>query len=368
MAAEFLPGDPIAEADELIAKGEAPRAVELLTARLAAGRGGLLARLALARALNASGHRDEALESLRETSALAPGIAEVACALGELLLEHALLPTAIAELQRALRLDPAFSRARYALGCAWLEAGEPERALGLFAEIAQDAGFAERTAQKRAEAEALLQASRAPAGYVRHLFDQFSADYDSRMRGTLAYRAPEVLRALADLVLGGRGAPLSILDLGCGTGLSGLAFADLAAGGRLDGVDLSPRMIEAARAHGCYDALTVGDLEMALRDAGPAYDLILAADTFVYLGDLTGVFAAAARRLAAGGLFLFTVEQDAGNSFSLGPKRRYRHSEAYLRAESGRAGLDVCGFLVCNPRSEGGVPVEGFAVAVQKGQ
>jgi predicted TPR repeat methyltransferase len=122
-------------------------------------------------------------------------------------------------------------------------------------------------------------------------------------------------------------------------------------------------MIEAARTRLCYDALAVADLEQALLEAGPAYDLILAADTLVYLGDLASVFGSAAARLRPGGFFLFTVERgEAG--FALGEKRRYRHSEAYLRGEAERAGLQIAGFLECNPRTEAGAPVEGFAVAL----
>ena len=79
---------------------------------------------------------------------------------------------------------------------------------------------------------------------------------------------------------------MPILDLGCGTGLAGAAFRPLAA--RLDGVDLSPAMIEKARAQDTSMTISiVADLETALSAPGPAYDLILAADTLVYLGDLS---------------------------------------------------------------------------------
>ena len=98
-----------------------------------------------------------------------------------------------------------------------------------------------------------------------------------------------------------------------------------------------------------------------------AYDLIIAADTLVYLGDLRNVFAGAANRLSAGGTFLFTVEKSDTADFELGPKRRWRHSEDYLRNEATRAGLDIAGLLACHPRSEAGIPVEGLAVALSLG-
>ncbi|MBW8708849.1 MAG: methyltransferase domain-containing protein, partial [Alphaproteobacteria bacterium] len=133
-----------------------------------------------------------------------------------------------------------------------------------------------------------------------------------------------------------------------------------------DGVDLSPAMIAKARARQIYAHLEVADLQSALGMAGPHYDLILAADTLVYLGDLKAVFAAAAARLHPDGFFLFTVEKAAGEGFELGPKRRWRHSEAYLRSLAGDAGLGVAGLVAAAPRSEANQPVEGFAVALAR--
>ena len=121
-------------------------------------------------------------------------------------------------------------------------------------------------------------------------------------------------------------------------------------------------MIEKARVRGIYDRLSVSDIEAAGDKAD--YDLLLAADTLVYLGDLTQIFAATSGRLRPGGFFLFTVEGKPGEGFELGPKRRWRHSESYLRHEAARAGFAVAGLVACAPRAEAGQPVEGFAVAL----
>jgi predicted TPR repeat methyltransferase len=268
-----------------------------------------------------SPHNDVA--AAREAAALNPKSAPLALAHGNALLRAGQLPEAIAELQRALRLDYTFPDARFTLGCAWLEAGEPDKALEAFSHLEED----EDVAPKIAEARAMKDRPRSDAGYVRHLFDQFSADYDERMIGQLGYQAPQILRVLFDLVMPGRDR-LAILDLGCGTGLSGVVFRDVAA--RLDGIDLSPAMVEKARARNLYDKLLVGDIEAAL-DGIVLYDLLLAADTLVYLGDLELIFDRARRNLRDDGFFLFTVESKQGEGFVLGPKRRWRHSEAYLR-------------------------------------
>jgi predicted TPR repeat methyltransferase len=349
--------DPIEAAEALIAAGQPGQAAHDLRARLAAGRGGLLARITLVKALLAAGETSEALAEAREAVSLNPYVAPAVLALGETLLAADLLPTAIAELQRALRLDPGLARARELIATAWLKAGEADKALEALAELDDPPPV------MVAAAQAIKSAARSDPGYVRHLFDQFSADYDSRMIGQLGYAAPQILLDLAAMVMPGR-ERLAILDLGCGTGLAGAAFRPLAA--RLDGVDLSPAMVGKARARQIYDSLAVADLETVLSRPGLGYDLILAADTLVYLGDLSSSFEAAHARLHPDGFFLFTVEKADREGFELGPKRRWRHSEGYLRDLAGRSGFQVLGLVAATPRHEAGQPVEGFAVALAR--
>ena len=353
--------DPLAQADALVAQGRAGEAVALLQAMVGQNRGGLLLRSSLVRALIAAGDIAAALDTARQNASLYPGVAVAAVTLGEALRAAGHLPTAIGEFQRALRLDPSFAEARLRLGEAWLDAGEAEKALEAFDAIDEPMP---QLASRVAEARAMRERARSDPRYVRHLFDQFSSDYDARMLGQLGYAAPAILRTLADLVIPDRGRTYSILDLGCGTGLAGAAFKDIAS--TLDGVDLSPAIIEKARSRAIYDTLLVADLESALAEEGRQYDLMLAADTLVYLGDLTKVFEGAHLRLLPGGTFLFTVEKNEGEGFALGPKRRWRHSESYMRGEAARANFDIAGFLECHPRAEAGVPVDGYAVALRK--
>jgi predicted TPR repeat methyltransferase len=351
-------GNPLDAADALIAQGRAQEASDLLAALIAEGRGGLLARITLAKALRLSGNNTGAIAAAREAASLNPNVPVAIMALGEALLAANHLPTAIGEFQRALRLDPDSNDARFHLGRAWLEAGEPEKALENLEAIGD-----ESAAPLIEQARAMQSAQRSNPNYVRHLFDQFSTDYDARMRGHLHYRAPEILRELASLVLPQQ-ENLSILDLGCGTGLCGITFKDMAA--RLDGVDLSPAMIEKASTLGIYGDLKVGDIETGLYAFEQVYDLVLAADTVVYLGDLAKLFASVAAHLTEGGYFLFTVEKKDGDGFELGPKRRWRHSESYLRDAAAHADMQISGLIACSPRMEAGQPVEGYGVALSR--
>ena len=362
MPSRSTTSNPIVEADALIAEGQPKRAVEILQRALATGRGGLMTRLALGRAHLAAGNIETALGELRAASELGSGVADAALALGQALMAAGHLPAAVAEFERAARLDPDFTAARHALGLAWLEAGEPDRAIEILSTLSATP-FAADAAENIALARAMKAADRSPPGYVRHLFDQFSSDYDTRMLGMLDYRAHLILRELAGLVLAERSG-LDILDLGCGTGLAGSEFAAMAL--RLDGIDLSPRMVEQARARGVYDRLIVADLETVLAEQGRSYDLILAADTLVYVGNLGTVFRGACRRLKPGGFLLATFERKDDPGYELGPKRRYRHSEDYLREEAARSGLDTMGLLRCMPRTDAKRPVNGWVVALQR--
>jgi predicted TPR repeat methyltransferase len=362
MPSRSTTSNPITEADALIAEGQPKRALEILQQALAAGRGGLMTRLALGRAHLAAGNIESALSELRAASELGSSVADAALALGQALMAAGHLPAAVAEFERAARLDPDFAAARHALGLAWLEAGEPDRAIEFLSTLAATP-FTADAAEKITLARAMKTAHRSPPGYIRHLFDQFSSDYDMRMLDALDYRAHLILRELADLVLVERSG-LDILDLGCGTGLAGAEFVQVAR--HLDGVDLSPRMVERARARGVYRHLMVADLEQALAEAGPSYDLILAADTLVYIGDLGPVFRGACRRLKAGGFLLATFEKKDEPGYGLGQKRRYRHSEDYLREEAARSGLDTMGLLRCIPRTDARCPVNGLAAALQR--
>ena len=354
--------DGFEDVETLIAQGRADDAAQLLRTRIEAGRGGLLARLALVHALIAADDKAGALEAAREATSLFPHVAQAAIRVRARLCSRSNCPPPrLPEFQRALRIDPSFDEARFYLGEAWLSAGEAEKALEAYRAIASDYEN-EKVAARIGDAEAMQTRARSDEGYVRHLFDQFSGEYDARMRGQLSYRAPEILRELAGLVIAAQG--LDILDLGCGTGLAGIAFKDIAA--RIDGVDLSPAMAAIARKRNIYDNIIIADLETALNDLSQRYDLVLAADTFVYLGDLAVVFRGAARALRENGYFLFTVEKSETEDFALGPKRRWKHSESYVRELAAVSGFEIIGLMQCHARHEAGEPVESLAVALHK--
>jgi len=72
-----------------------------------------------------------------------------------------------------------------------------------------------------------------------------------------------------------------VLDVGCGTGLSGVALRDVGFT-RLDGCDFSPPMLERAAEAGVYRQLFEADLNAGLDIDGDAYDHAVAVGVFSF--------------------------------------------------------------------------------------
>jgi predicted TPR repeat methyltransferase len=318
------------------------------------------------------GRSDEALESFDKALAIRPDFVEAQCNRATLFLETGRLDAALPAFDSVLIVQPQ-------LAIGWNNRGNTLAKMARFEEavtsydraLALRPEFADAAENRDFALFALGRNVRGPAKYMRGLFDEFSSHYDETMLKKLNYRAHLHLRELANRVLPRGGAPWRIMDLGCGTGLAGAVFKDVTAGGRLDGIDISPRMIEAARARGIYDALILDDLETELAQSGRSYNLIISADTMTYFGDLSRVFAGVAKRLEAGGFYLFAseakpVETHTGADWEQTKVHRFRHSEKYLRAEAAAAELQCVEIVSCTLRHEEHQPVAGFAVALKK--
>jgi predicted TPR repeat methyltransferase len=114
-------------------------------------------------------------------------------------------------------------------------------------------------------------------------------------------------------------------------------------------------MIAKARERGVYDALVAGEAIALMRHQSPAaFDLIVAADTLVYIGDLATLFAAVAAALTPDGLIAFSVESREGDGFSLGASMRFAHSRAYVKATARAACLSPLLIRSASIRREAG--------------
>jgi predicted TPR repeat methyltransferase len=202
----------------------------------------------------------------------------------------------------------------------------------------------------------------APRAYVEALFDGYAPKFDEHLRDALEYRTPEMLVGAA--MRAGAAAGCDIVDLGCGTGLCGPLLRPIARS--LVGVDLSARMLEQAAARGCYDRTEHAEIVEHLRAHPGAYDLAIAADVLIYLGDLADFVAAARAALRAGGLLAISVEHHAGDGFVLLPSRRFAHGDAYLRALAQANGLEVASLEHAPLRRDRDGSIEGTLAVMRR--
>ena len=202
--------------------------------------------------------------------------------------------------------------------------------------------------------------SRAAASYVRGYYDNYARSYDQALVEKLLYQAPhlvaEALRRHCHTN------PL-ILDVGCGTGLSGAAVHQFTKG--LDGVDLSPKMIAKATTRGIYDTLEVADI-YSLDKPKDLYDGIIAAGVFEHIGDPERIFNLARKFLKPSGCFVFTAEENTTNELGVNSAGYYTHGRDYLSTKARSNGFAVCEMRSVQTRYEGTTAISGLCTVLRK--
>ncbi|MCO6420052.1 tetratricopeptide repeat protein, partial [Siccirubricoccus sp. KC 17139] len=218
--------------------------------------------------------------------------------------------------------------------------------------------------------EAAVAPERAADDYVRTLFDGYAPRFEASLI-QLGYRVPGLMRHQVETLLpevaAGTARLGPVLDLGCGTGLIGVALCDLLHG-PLTGIDLSRRMLEQAAAKGIYARLEEAEATAALHGplALPPQALITAADLFCYFGRLEALLAGCRARLAPEGLLLFSVEAaPPGARWQLGANGRFRHAPDYVAAALAACGLEAVEWREEPLRREADGVVDGLLVAAR---
>lgn len=264
---------------------------------------------------------------------------------------------------QVLAITPDWPPAYWKLGLALLECGAPDAAREAFVACRQ------RDPEDRLGAG--LQLARLDGrmvspgeAYVRALFDDYAPRFDAHLQEALAYRAPALLaRALietcARLDRPARFGPT--LDLGCGTGLMAKALleADIVAS-PLVGIDLSAAMLARAGGTGLYQQLEQAEIVdfLASEPAG-RHALVLAADVFCYIADLSPVLVAARRVLRPAGLLAFTIQTHEGDGACIGADLRVHHGLEHVSQRAREAGFVIAREEVASARLDRGQPVPG---------
>lgn len=312
-------------------------------------------------------HKDEeARTAFTKATELAPDLAMAWFNLGVCLGRCKQPLEAASALHRALKIEPGHLRAYESLGLVLHRLGNYAEAAEVFREWLDhepDNPFARHMLAATSGADA---PSKAADEYVRQLFDDFAANFDENLT-SLQYRAPQLVAERLGREAAG-GAPVDLLDAGCGTGLCGPLVRSRVR--TLVGVDLSAAMVEKARARGGYDELIVEELCAFMSSRPAAFDVVISADTLVYFGALEEPLRAAHACLRRGGLLIFTVEHEdpdgdsgsGGQPYRLETHGRYSHSEVYIGSALAAAGFGGISIEKGVLRRERGSGVRGLIV------
>ena len=195
----------------------------------------------------------------------------------------------------------------------------------------------------------------------------------------LGYTGFERLRRGFDRAFGGNPPTFDrAVDAGCGTGLVGEQFRNVTT--HLIGVDLSEAILqEAVRARpGQYDEAIAGDVTEVFVQKKPL-DLIVAADAYIYFGDLVPLFASMEEGLKVGGYAAFTLENVGAESeeslseskpdwrWQLTASGRFAHRKEYVEAVSAAHNFRIKHYEPLDGfRFEHGVGVRGHLFVLEK--
>jgi predicted TPR repeat methyltransferase len=200
-----------------------------------------------------------------------------------------------------------------------------------------------------------------PVHFIEMLFDQYAEDFEAALVDRLDYKVPELIGAALSRI--GRAPFHRVADLGCGTGLMGERLRDRTA--FLNGFDISAEMLKRAKAKAVYDRLEKADVNDFRPEKG-AYDLVTAADVFMYLGPVEAIIATAREMLRDTGLFAFSVERhDGPEDFILRPSRRYTHSRSSVERLLSSNGFRIASIEEAVIRQDRGQPVQGLIVVAE---
>lgn len=209
----------------------------------------------------------------------------------------------------------------------------------------------------------------APSEYVQHLFDNYAVYYEKHVAEVLHYKVPDLMRNAIIKIRNQTGikAKWRILDLGCGTGLSGDIFSDMS--DYMVGVDLSAKMIAKASLRNIYQDLMVTDVVTYVKSTMDKFDLVLAADVVVYMGDLAELFKEVHRLLNDVGLFSFNIEKQTAietGDYHLRATARYSHSKTYIEKLAASNGFEILVADEIVPRIQEGKPLAGYLFVLRR--
>lgn len=200
--------------------------------------------------------------------------------------------------------------------------------------------------------------------YVKFEFDNFAKSFENVLIGSLNYKTPKLIseKLLPHL---DSTRTYSILDLGCGTGLIGDELKNVS--NKLVGLDLSSEMLKIAEKKNIYSDLIECDIEEYLSNLEEnKYDIIVAADVFVYIGELFKIFKYTKSIIKSNGIFAFSIELTEKKDYELNKSGRFAHSINYIKLLSKEFGYLVLLEEIVDLRLESDKYVKGVIIILKE--
>ena len=197
---------------------------------------------------------------------------------------------------------------------------------------------------------------RPPKEYVKNLFDDYAERFDESLLNQLQYKLPLLIKDIILKIDPARTEFDKVIDLGCGTGLSGEVLQGIS--NNLTGIDISENMISKANELGVYDSLIAGDIVEKLDLSKEKYDLFIALDVFIYIGEITSMLNAVKKCANKNSFFIFSIETLKGEGYSLLKSSRYAHSDSYI-LEVASNGFELVDSQNVKLRKEGNNWIDG---------
>ncbi|HTM64644.1 MAG TPA: tetratricopeptide repeat protein [Gammaproteobacteria bacterium] len=304
------------------------------------------------------GQADKSAAVYLQALDISPEDRDVLFNLGVIHMQQGYAREAVKYYARAVKSHPDFYDAHHNLATYYLMARDRENALVHFHE-------AVRIKPNDDSSKHLIRIlmhdkelkSSAPA-YIQSLFDSYADYYDAHMRTHLHYQVPEKLFEAVETAGVLSHGKVDIVDIGCGTGLSGELFKPYAK--KMIGVDLSDKMLEAAAQKNIYDELVSANIVNWLNDQKEKCDLVLAGDVLVYFGELEELIAGVKNILRPQGYFAFNVEINKNNDYALMQSGRFSHHQDYLARLAQENKFEIVSADIFELRREAGGQVMGY--------
>ena len=166
-----------------------------------------------------------------------------------------------------------------------------------------------------------------PKEYVKNLFDDYAERFNDSLVQGLQYKLPFIIKDLIQNI-SSKSKFAKTIDLGCGTGLSGNGLSEISE--HLSGIDISENMISKADELDVYDNLYTGDIVEVLNAVQENFDLFVALDVLIYVGDVESIFKTVHKYSNPESIFVFSTEIQEENGYSLLSSSRYSHSDSYI--------------------------------------